>query len=69
MRVQDLTGNALVLERRTNHGIHHQDDDIGLLDRRFGTEEREVVDGRLGHLRMRLHAGGIDEHVATGLRP
>ena len=31
-----------------------------LLDSLLGAEEREVVDGRLGHLRVGLHPGGVD---------
>ena len=67
VRVKDLARDALVLNRRTHHRVQEKNNDVGLFDRLLRTEEREIVDRGLGHLRVRLHARRVNEHVVTRL--
>ena len=69
MRVEYLARDALVLHRRPHHRIKEKDNDIRLLDRLLRTEEGEIVDGSLRHLRVWFHTRRVDEHVAPRLRP
>jgi hypothetical protein len=57
--VRILVGNVLA-------GIEHQHDDVGLLDRLQGLDDRELLDG-LEDLALAAQAGGVDQGVVLAL--
>ena len=65
-RLEDVAADVRVLLGDVLRGVHHQDHDVGALDRLQRLHHGELLDG-LEHLALAADARGVDERVGLAL--